>query len=384
MQRSSKTARSTSNISRHTTKTQKPSQRKQIKRAVTPKPQQKRTITTQPLPKTSLKSTQSFISTPQSGNIVKTNQRFFANDLDRSNLKPLSNSITNIDQLDTLHRSGGVLNADELQSRTKAAAAAHRNKVEQETKAAKDGKLKASQVAANEQIEQQLDEISQSANIQPPPRHMTRHLHSPYFLPMWDPEFRSNKDLIGQFEASTRLKLEDMDLIGVSLASPDDGNLRRRVQQKNKVSLVILSSTDATFEYGTIAADLWLRQFAQHGESNQDGAIVVQPTLISISEGFLSGLFINSINRNITKKIDASLVPHAFSYHIKSLDGPVARARRFLDCRNRYVTNFFLVDERGLIRWKARTATVPTKDFMQTLFDVTNDLILETKFDEAD
>jgi hypothetical protein len=347
-------------------------------------PKRTLTVSTQNIPTTTTPFKTTLTLNPPLSPVTQQHKHFASDGLNRSNLKPLAQSVTTLDQLDNLHSKGKILSAAELSKRSQQATQEHQKKVDLQTKHAKDGQLQAGQEASNAQIEAQLDEINQAAHITPPAQNITRHLHSPHFLPMWDPQFRSNSDLVTSFETSTGLKLADMDLYGVNVNIPETIGLRQRLQQQNKVSLVFITSTDASHEYASICAQLWSKEFSKHGESNQDGAIIVQPTLIQISEGFLSGLFIKSINQNISKSLPTSLRPNAFSYHIKSTDGPVARARRFLDCRNRYVANLFLVDERGLIRWKSRIGTVPTKEFMQILYNVTNDLILETKFDEAD
>lgn len=301
---------------------------------------------------------------------------------DRSGLKKLSTTPKSLSQLERLKEMREQQTQQELQDKLEAEKKAFMNKKADQASTLR-GNKRVSDMLNNNLTEQQLKEINNAANVLPPPPHLTKPSHSPYFLPMWDPELANSTTMRTSFEKSTGLAYEQMNLNGHTLRGVPV-ELKSRLISKNKVSLVQIVSTAEPLQYANVAAEIWAESLKSHGATNSDGAITVEPTIINISEGMLYGLFLNYNNKKMADTFGEHVQDNVISFHIKKDTDPIARARRFLDCRNRFTSNLFLVDERGLIRWSAHLSTIPTTEFMEVLIRVTQDLILETQYDEAD
>ena len=336
--------------------TRTPKVTKQSKKPLQQQRRKPRQVTTKQL-HTKLTSTTPTTSTTTS--TTSTTIRSFASKPDLSHLKPLSPVATSVKQLDQINQR-------------------NKSSIFDKTLPPKDDK------GDNDKDGKKRTKLP--GEVDPPEKHLTRPSLSPYFLPMWDPEMRQNKELITSFENATSLPFDSMDLVGDSILPKANRkvNLREAMIQQNKITLVLMVSTAGPFDYAATCGELWAQEFAKHGKFNQDGAIIVEPILINISEGFFHGLFRSVVMKGLADSLGPHVPASALSLHIGNDDDAVSRARRFLDARDRFVVNLFLVDERGLIRWKGQLGAHPTKEFMDVLNGVTNDLILETKFDEAD
>jgi hypothetical protein len=174
-----------------------------------------------------------------------------------------------------------------------------------------------------------------------------------------------------------------MDLFGDNLLG-EKVCLRKALMQPNKVSLLVVSSSELTGDQAIAVQSLWTNEFRGHEYKNHEGRLRAEAIHMAIYDSGIARMVSDQIKDNLRDKIPEGLHGSTYIYMDTNQQSPVIRARRFMDVGNRFLSHAMLVDERGLVRWRSGMATVPTPEFMENLYSVTRDLMLETQYDEGD
>jgi len=105
---------------------------------------------------------------------------------------------------------------------------------------------------------------------------------------------------------------------------------------------------------------------------------------LSLAYGHLvKSLLSGSIRSNLERQVPPHLHEWTLPFFEATPEEPLGRARTVLDCRNAGASYFFLLDERGLVRWRCGMDRMFTAEEAGSLLQLMEELVEETRYDEA-
>jgi hypothetical protein len=213
--------------------------------------------------------------------------------------------------------------------------------------------------------------------------------------------------------AAAGVSAADVALIGAMdlCATALDGGetcVRERVQVPGRVTFMAISSSEKSFGPALGMQRIVAQHFAADGAgsrvidgSNSNGSgsgskgkgkragaaradVSVATLHLSLAHGHIvKTLLANSIRGNLQRQIPQYLHSSVLPFFEATSEEPLGRMRTILDCRNATAAYFFIIDERGLVRWRCGQDRMFTAEEAGRTLELIEELVEETRYNEA-